>query len=204
MSASPSRADRPLAREAVAGALAAVLLTPKHAAALEVHGRVEAAVLVALFVRDDGLHVVLTRRRDDLRRHAGEVSFPGGRRDDEDHDLRATALREAHEEIGIPPDAVELVGALQPTPTIATDYAVHPFVGLIEPGFAWQASEREVDEVLELSLADLRAGHARRRMMRRGVPFRTDVYVVGETLVWGATARMLGDLLDRVPAGLGG
>ncbi len=200
MSASRSQAEQPpaLAREAVAAALAALLLTPEHAAALEVHGRVDAAVLVPLFIRGDELHVVLTRRRDDLRRHAGEVSFPGGRRDPGEDDLRATALREAHEEIGLPPAAVELVGALQPTPTIATNYAVYPFVGLIEPGFAWAPSEYEVAEVLEHSLSDLRAGYARRRMLRRGVPFRTDVYVVGETLIWGATARMLGDLLDRV------
>lgn len=199
MSASPSRAEPAPARDAVAAALAPVLLTPEDAAALEVHGRTEAAVLVPLYLRDGELHVVLTRRRDDLRRHAGEVSFPGGRRDPEDADLRITALREAHEEIGIPPGAVQLVGALQPTPTIATNYAVYPFVGLIEPGFAWTPSEYEVAEVLELSLAELRAGHGRRRMLRRGVPFRTDVYTVGETLIWGATARMLGDFLDRVP-----
>jgi 8-oxo-dGTP pyrophosphatase MutT (NUDIX family) len=145
---------------------------------------------------------VLTRRRDDMRRHAGEVSFPGGRADPEDADLPSTALREAHEEIGLPPAAVQLIGALQPTPTIATNYAVYPFVGLIEPGFAWEPSAGEVAEVLELPLGALRAGHGRRRMLRRGVPFRTDVYVVGETLVWGATARMLGDLLERVPAAL--
>ncbi len=64
-----------------------------------------------------------------MRRHAGEISFPGGRQDEGEDDLRLTALREAHEEIGLDPDAVELVGALQPTPTIATDYAVYPFVG---------------------------------------------------------------------------
>src|SRR5213075_1849664 len=113
-------------------------------------------------------------------------------------DLRLTALREAEEEIGLPPDAVELIGALQPTPTIATNYAVYPFVGLIEPGHAWSPSAGEVAEVLELSLDDLRAGYARQRMLRRGVPFRTDVYVVGETLIWGATARMLTDLLERL------
>ena len=79
---------------------------------------------------------MFTKRRDDLKRHAGEISFPGGRRDPEDADLTATALREAHEEIGLPPDAVEIVGALPPTPTFVTNYAVYPFVGLIEPGFA--------------------------------------------------------------------
>jgi 8-oxo-dGTP pyrophosphatase MutT (NUDIX family) len=156
-------------------------------------------VLVPLFLDDTGAPaVVLTRRRADLRRHAGEISFPGGRQDPEDADLCATALREAQEEIGLAPDGVELVGALQPTPTIATNYAVYPFVGLIEPGQSWLPAEAEVAEVLELSLADLRAGFGRRRMLRRGVPFRTDTYVVGDHLVWGATARMLADLFDRL------
>ena len=176
-----------------------VLLDATEAAALDVHGRTDAAVLVPLFVRDDELHAVLTRRREDMRRHAGEVSFPGGRADEGEDDLRATALREAHEEIGLPADAVELVGALQPTPTIATGYAVYPFVGLIEPGREWVVSEREVAEVLELPLRALRDGYARQRLLRRGVPFRTDTYVVGDDLVWGATARMLADLLERVP-----
>ena len=62
----------------------------------------------------------------------------------------------------------------------------------------WKPSATEVAEVLELSLSDLRAGYGRRRLLRRGVPFRTDVYVVGDNLIWGATARILGDLLDRV------
>jgi 8-oxo-dGTP pyrophosphatase MutT (NUDIX family) len=155
-------------------------------------------VLVPLFLHDDAPHVVLTRRREDLRRHAGEISFPGGRQDPEDADLCATALREAHEEIGLDPDGVELVGALQPTPTIATNYAIYPFVGLIEPGQAWRPAEAEVAAVLELPLSALRDGYGRRRLLRRGVPFRTDTYVVGEDLVWGATARMLADLFDRL------
>ncbi len=160
-------------------------------------------MLVPLYLRDGALHAVFTKRRDDLRRHAGEISFPGGRQDDDETDLRLTALREAEEEIGLPARVVELVGALQPTPTIATNYAVYPFVGLIEPGFEWKPSAREVEAVLEFDLASLRAGFSRQRLTRRGVPFRTDVYVVGEHLIWGATARMLGDLLERIPPELG-
>jgi 8-oxo-dGTP pyrophosphatase MutT (NUDIX family) len=153
---------------------------------------------VPLYLHDDELHAVFTRRRDDLRRHAGEISFPGGRYDEGEADLRATALREADEEIGLPPDAVEIVGALQPTPTIATGYAVYPFVGLIEPRREWTLSAREVAEVLELPLRELLAGYARRRLVRRGVPIRTDTYLVGEHLIWGATARILADLFDRI------
>ena len=191
-SASRSRAD-------VARRLRAVLLDPAAAAALEVHGRIDAAVLVPLYLDGGRLHAVFTRRRDDLRRHAGEISFPGGRQDPGEADLRRTALREAEEEIGLPGDAVELIGALQPTPTIATNYAVYPFVGLIEPGRTWTPSAAEVDAVLELPLDRLRAGSERRRLRRRGVPFRTDVYVVDEHLIWGATARILADLLRRIP-----
>jgi len=164
-----------------------------------VPGSKEAAVLVPLFLDAGGaVHAVFTERRADLRRHAGEISFPGGRRDDADADLTATALREAHEEVGLPPDAVELLGALQPTPTFVTNYAIYPFVGLIEPGFAWVLQEREVAQVLELRLDDIRAGYGRRRLVRRGMPFRTDAYETGGHVIWGATARIVADLLERI------
>ena len=181
-------------------ALRPLLLDPEEAAELDVHGRIDAAVLVPLYVQDGVLHAVFTRRRDDLRRHAGEISFPGGRQDIEEgeEDLRDTALREAEEEIGLPREAVDIVGALTPTPTIATNYAVYPFVGMIEPGHRWKPSAAEVAEVLELSLPDLRAGYRRKRLIRRGVPFRTDVFEVGDQLIWGATARILSDLLERL------
>lgn len=175
-----------------------VLLSPAEAVELDVRGRTDAGVLVPLYMDEGELHGVFTRRREDLRRHPGEISFPGGRSDEGDADLRSTALREAHEEIGLPLDAVDVVGALQPTPTVVTGYAVYPFVGLIEPGRIWQVSEREVAEVLELPLRALLAGYSRRRLVRRGLPIRTDTYVVGDHLIWGATARILADLFDRI------
>jgi 8-oxo-dGTP pyrophosphatase MutT (NUDIX family) len=183
---------------ALAEQLSAVLLEPAAASELDVRGRTDAGVLVALYVNDGRLHAVFTRRHDDMRRHPGEISFPGGRHDDTDADLLATALREAEEEIGLAPSAVQVLGALQPTPTIATGYAIYPFVGLIEPGMAWTLSAREVAEVLELALCDLQAGYGRRRLLRRGVPIRTDTYVVGDDLIWGATARILADLFERI------
>jgi 8-oxo-dGTP pyrophosphatase MutT (NUDIX family) len=174
-----------------------LLLAPEDAARMDVRGRIDAAVLVPLYMQDGDLHAVFTRRRQDLRRHAGEISFPGGRQDIEEEDLRETAVREAEEEIGLPRDAVDLVGALTPTPTVVTNYAIYPFVGMIEAGHRWLPSAAEVDQVLELSLRGLRAGHARKRLVRRGVPFRTDVYELDGHLIWGATARILADLLER-------
>ncbi|MEA2213952.1 MAG: hypothetical protein QOF83_3900 [Solirubrobacteraceae bacterium] len=188
----------PLTPPAVRQELERVLLSPADAIALDVRGGTDAAVLVALYVDDGELYGVLTERRENLSRHAGEISFPGGLRDATDEDLLFTALRESHEEIGLPPEAVDVVGALAPTPTIATGYAIYPFVGLIKPGRAWTLSPREVAEVLELPVRDVLAGYARRRLIRRGLPIRTDTYMVGEKLVWGATARILADLFDRI------
>jgi 8-oxo-dGTP pyrophosphatase MutT (NUDIX family) len=190
----------------LADELRPLLIPEQEVAGLDVHGRVDAAVLVPIYREADGeLHAVFTRRRDDLRRHAGEISFPGGRQDveEEEEDLRQTALREAHEEIGLDPGAVTLAGGLQPTPTVVTNYAIYPFVGAIEAGVAWTPSDTEVAAVLELPLRAVRDGYERRRLLRRGVPFRTDVYIVDEHLIWGATARIVADLLERLAPLLG-
>jgi 8-oxo-dGTP pyrophosphatase MutT (NUDIX family) len=188
----------PLRAGAIREALRGVLLSPEDALQLDVHGRTDAAVLVPLYLQNDELHAVFTERRKDLRRHAGEVSFPGGRQDEGDTELTITALREAEEEIGLPRDAVEIVGALKPTPTIATGYAIYPFVGVIEPGLQWTLSAREVAQVLELPLRDVQVGYKRQRLVRRGIPILTDTYVVDGHLIWGATARILSDLFDRI------
>ena len=184
---------------ALAATLQDRLLVPEVAVELEVSGATNAAVLVPLYEQDGEIHAVFTRRRDDLRRHPGEISFPGGRHEPGDANLVQTALRETDEEIGLAPAAVRIVGALRPTPTIATGYAIYPFVGVIEPGARWTLSPDEVASVLELTLTDLRDGYGRRRLLRRGLPIRTDTFVVGDELIWGATARILQDLLERLP-----
>jgi 8-oxo-dGTP pyrophosphatase MutT (NUDIX family) len=194
------RADTDVQADAgeFAAALRAVLLDPDDAGSLELHGRTQAAVLVALYVRDGTLHAILTLRRNDLRLHPGQISFPGGRRDPTDPDLAHTALREAHEEIGLDPSAVELLGALQPASTFVTDFAVYPFVGLISPTEPLTAEPSEVEEVLELPVAALAASYGRRTLTADGRSFRTDSYFLDGHLVWGATARILGDLLERL------
>ena len=176
--------------------LSRVLLTSEEAARVDAPGRRDAAVLVPLFLSDGELHAVFTKRRDDLEHHPGEISFPGGAQDSPDEDLRMTALREAEEEIGLPRAAVEILGALPVTPTFVSDYRIHPFVGLIDAGRAWWLQPTEVDEVLELSIPDLIRGHEHKRVKQ--IPFRTTTYTVRGSLVWGATARIVASLLERI------
>jgi 8-oxo-dGTP pyrophosphatase MutT (NUDIX family) len=161
---------------------------------------IDAAVLLPLFGWPDDPGLVFTERRADLRRHAGEISFPGGRKDDRDADLATTALREAREEIGLDPAAVELGEELPATDTFVTGYRIHPFVGRIpHPSeLSLEPNPAEVETVLTFSLDVLRESYAMRRLIRRGVPIHTPTYEIEGHLIWGATARILGDLLERL------
>jgi 8-oxo-dGTP pyrophosphatase MutT (NUDIX family) len=179
--------------------LSELLLDPAEAERLDAHGRTEAAVLVPMHGWPDNPGLVFTERRSDLKRHAGEISFPGGRRDGGEA-LLDTALREAEEEIGLARDRVEVVGALPPIGTFVTNYKVHPFVGLIAEGLSFEPNPAEVESVLVASLDDLRAAYAKRRLVRRGVPIKTDTYLISDQLIWGATARILGLLFERLNA----
>jgi 8-oxo-dGTP pyrophosphatase MutT (NUDIX family) len=187
----------PATRDEYARRLGELLLTPEESATMNAPGGVAAAVLIPLYLSNGDLHAVFTKRNADLRRHAGEISFPGGRRDEHEA-LRDTALREAEEEIGLATDDVEIVGALPPTGTIVTNYVIYPFVGLIEPGGVFRPNPIEVDAVVELSLPALVAGFERKRLIRRGVPIRTDTYTVEGSFIWGATARIVGALIERL------
>ncbi|HWE58588.1 MAG TPA: CoA pyrophosphatase [Solirubrobacteraceae bacterium] len=187
-----SRTEPPLV------ALSELLLPTDQAAAIEVRANIQAAVLVPLHIKRGVLHAVFTRRHHELPRHAGEISFPGGRRDAGDADLVATALRETHEEVGLPADSVQVIGALEPIPTVVTGYAIHPFVGIVPGDYRWTPSDREVAAVIDLPLPAVAAGYGRRRLVRRGAAIRTDTYVVDDHMIWGATARIVSDLLDRL------
>lgn len=164
---------------------------------MDAHGRTEAAVLVPMHGWPEAPGLVFTERRGDLRRHAGEISFPGGRRDSGEQ-LQETALREAEEEIGLSDEHVEIAGALPPIGTFVTGYKVHPFVGLIEPGLSFTPNPAEVESVIVASLDELVAGFGMRRLVRRGLPFKTETYDAGGALIWGATARILTSFLERL------
>ena len=161
-----------------------------------------AAVLVPLVRRPDGLRVLLTRRTDHLRDHAGQVSFPGGRTEPDDADAVATALREAQEEVGLAPEAVEVIACL-PTYTTVTRFVVTPVVGLVSPEHRLQLDAFEVAEAFEVPLGFLMnpahhqrhefdAGDAKRQFL--SMPWRDPQGARDEYFIWGATAAMLRNL----------
>lgn len=157
----------------------------------------EAAVLVPVVTRDDGDHLLFTKRADHLGEHPGQMSFPGGGRETEDADLEATAKREAHEEIGLEPQEVDVRGRLDDIPTVS-NYAVRPFVASI-PDREYTPDEREVAEIAVLSLSDL-TDLGNYESERRDHPYYGDIrihyfHVDGYT-VWGATGRMLVQFLE--------
>ncbi len=164
-----------------------------------------AAVLVPLLPRPEGLHVLFTERSKELRAHAGQISFPGGRVDPVDPDVRAAALREAHEEVGLDAEHVEILGMLDDCPTFVTGFVITPVVGLIDPlaftaagRYPWNPSPAEIAALLELPLADFRDPRNLRIEMREreGVQFELYWYTVQGQTVWGATARILNQLIQ--------
>lgn len=151
-----------------------------------------AGVLIPVRRHDSGLAVLLTQRSADLKHHAGQVSFPGGRMEDDDADIEATALRETREEIGIAEDDVAIIGYLETMPTV-TGYAVTPIVGLVD-GFADLTIDRtEVEYAFEVPLAFL-LDPANHRLVKRewqGLSFSMIEFHFEGQRIWGATAQML-------------
>lgn len=151
-----------------------------------------AAVLIGLVNRSGGPTVLLTRRTDHLRDHAGQICFPGGRIEPEDPTIEAAALRETEEEIGLTPEKIDIIRQLSPYDT-TTGFRIHPVVGWIEPPFEIKPDEFEVAEVFELPLAFILdpANHQRQSHIRG--KRRRSYYVLPYEgrFIWGATAGML-------------
>ena len=161
----------------------------------------QGGVLVMLYPKGGRIHLVLTRRRDDLQSHAGQISFPGGRREDGES-LQATAIREAQEEVGIDPANLTLLGRLECLYIPPSDYEVYPFVVWHSGQPVFTAQVEEVAEIVEVSLAHLLdpANRYEEPWEIQGYQVMVPYYLVGPHKVWGATAMMLSEFLERLRA----
>ncbi len=156
-----------------------------------------AAVLVALHEQGGAAHVVLTRRTRHLARHPGQVAFPGGRLDPEEDHLSA-ALREAREEVGLDPRDAAVLGRLSEALVLTSPFRLTPWVASVPYPYAWAPEPGEVEEILHVPLADLLARGAHRTERREAYGMLVDVHWYswrGDT-IWGATARVLFELLE--------
>ncbi len=174
-------------REALAGREPGLLEAPQAR---------PAAVLMPLWDPGDQLLVVFTKRTEQLPTHAGQISFPGGARDPEDGDLEFTALRETCEEIGVCGRAVEVLARLDQVVTV-TNYLVTPFIGLLEPGVEFSPNPVEVERLVLVPLAKVldRASYRPTEVTWRGISFQQEALYHNGDLIWGATARILLNLL---------
>lgn len=178
--------------------IASKLLDQGEAIEMYALGR-EAAVLIALRPHDTASpSLIFTKRRDDLPSHAGQISFPGGASEPADADHVVTALREAFEEVAIPPERVQVIGAIEPMSTVVSDFAVYPIVGVIPPELELTPNPSEVDHVFEVELATLVAVREKRELQRAGMSFTTEAFETDHGLIWGVTGYILGRLLDRI------
>ncbi len=158
------------------------------------------AVLCLLFPMNDELHVLLMKRREDRTAHSGQVSFPGGRYETTDADLKATALREAQEEVGIVSGDVDILGALTPLYIPVSNFNVYPYVGFTQTRPEYNLSQNEVSYTIEVSLNNLL--HADRKTITDvvspavpGVLRKVKAYQLeDDTIIWGATAMILSEL----------
>jgi 8-oxo-dGTP pyrophosphatase MutT (NUDIX family) len=159
----------------------------------------ESAVLVPLFERDGVPHVLFTRRPAHLRTHANQYSFPGGGRDAEDVTPLHTALRETEEELGIERSRVRVLGMLDEVPT-TTSFRIQPFVGVIPGDGQYRPSAEEVAFILEVPLLGLLDPAIRRTEKRtvRDVEYDVFFYTYDSHVIWGATARILYNLLNHI------
>ena len=158
-----------------------------------------AAVLVPLFKKEEECHLLFTKRSEQVKYHKSEISFPGGVVDEEDRELINTALREAHEEIGLKESDIQVIGLLDDIVTI-TEFIVTPIVGLFPYPYPFKVSEVEIAELIEVPLSFLlnKECLSERTILRGGQNEVVYAYQYGEHIIWGATARILNQFLDLI------
>lgn len=169
---------------------------PREAAAPSGELR-RAGVLVPLFVREAKLWILFTRRTESVEHHRGQISFPGGAEEPGDENLFATAVRETQEELAVAPSDVIALGALSPIVTV-TNFYVEPYAAAVPQPYVWKPAEAEIAEVIEAPIAALMdpAILEQKTMAEREEPIL--FYHFGKHVIWGATARILSELLQAL------
>jgi 8-oxo-dGTP pyrophosphatase MutT (NUDIX family) len=157
-----------------------------------------AAVLLMLFERNGEPWMVFTKRTQHVQHHKGEISFPGGARDEDDDDIEGTAVRETVEELGVDPSAIRVVGRLDELPTYVTGYNVMPFVAVVPEQHSYRPSDAEIEEVIELPVDELARVGRRDVIVRRGFPIETNIFETRGHFIWGLTGAILRQFLDEV------
>jgi 8-oxo-dGTP pyrophosphatase MutT (NUDIX family) len=170
------------------------LLSTRTRSTIKTRGLTPAAVLVLLYEKEGETHILFTKRTETVADHKGQISFPGGVCDKEDESLEATALREAFEEVGIEPEQVEILGALDDCLTVATSYVITPVVGIVPTPPRFSINPEEVKEVIEIPLSFFQ--HAVCNPPEVHSPPGYPTYHYGKHVIWGATARIVGQFLS--------
>ena len=158
------------------------------------------AVLVLITKNLNDGNLILTRRSEKLKRHGGEISFPGGVRDSSDYDLKETALRETFEEINVKRDQVDIIATLPDTST-STGYLIRPYVAILETPYAFGINYSEVSDIVEIPMPALIEGHCDRTetvLLKNNSLVKRPLYVYEGNVVYGATARIMTNLLTTI------
>ena len=157
-----------------------------------------AAVLIPIYKKSGKYHVLLTKRTEELEYHKGQICFPGGSHHDGDRSLQETALREAYEEVGIRPEDVEILGELDGFGTLTSNFLITPFVGIIPYPYKFTVSKHEIDELVEVPLSALAndSNYWEEERSAEGVTGKASFFKHKDKVIWGATARILKQLVD--------
>lgn len=161
-------------------------------------GLTEAAVLIPILCKDGEYHILFTQRSDQVPQHKGQISFPGGGRTETDNTLQDTALRESREEIGLEAKDAEILGELDDTPTATSGFNISPFVAFIPYPYKFTLSPFEISEIFSIPVSALlnKANRKKERYTFRGKVFINNSYEYDGRVIWGATARIVEQLLE--------
>jgi len=165
----------------------------------------ESSVLVPLFLNQDQVWLLFTKRANTVEHHKGEISFPGGRVDVHDSTWEHTAVRETFEEIGVKEEHIEILGQLDDMTTLTTQFIIHPFVGIIPYPYSFQVNAREVEQVIEIPLRFFfdRSQPEAHSIEYQGDCLEVPAFIYGDAVIWGATERILEHFVNLIGPRIG-